>query len=217
MIYEEDGKVEVERPAAKWSNVNEYCETLEKLRNASYQHYLRRQTYEWKMCITIWTPLVATIGIILTKSNVHIGMIPLAIASVFIFCIHIVWQANLKKSNDLDIERTKKYETEIKKFVGMETNEERNGIFIFSGWSHYIYVLVTAGLIATSFYVNYSQRQEIITLPNDVQIWLKTKHHTNIQEKEKYIVKKLREEMDSERSAEQKAKTLKESKLKPRI
>ena len=69
MTNKKDGKVEVERPEGKWTNVNEYCDTLEKLRNASYQHYLRRQTYEWKMCITIWTPLVAVIGVILTKSN----------------------------------------------------------------------------------------------------------------------------------------------------
>ena len=200
----------MERPEAKWTNVKEYCDILEKLRNASYQHYLRRQTYEWKMCVTIWTPLVAIIGIILTKSNVHIGMIPLAIASFFILGIHIVWQLNLKKSNDLDLERARKYEQEIKEFVGMEIKQERNGKLIFEGWSHYIYVVITAGLVATSFYVNYSQRQKIITLPNDVQVWLESKHHASIQEKEKYIMKKLRDEMDSERMAGQKAGTSKE-------
>jgi len=215
MTNKEDGKVEVERPNAKWSNVNEYCDNLEKLRNASYQHYLRRQTYEWKMCITIWTPLVATIGIILTKSNVHIGMIPLAIASFSILAIHIVWQLNLKKSNDLDLERAGKYEQEIKKFVGMEIKQERNGKLIFKGWSHCIYVVITILLVSTSFYVNYSQRQKIITLPNDVQVWLESKHHTSIQEKEKYIMKKLREEMDSERRAEQKIGTSKELKITP--
>jgi len=186
-------------PEVKWTEVKDYCETLENLRNASYQHYLRRQTYEWKMCITIWTPLVAIIGIILTKPNVDIGMIPLAIASFFILGIHVVWQLNLKKSNDLDLERVQKYEQEIKKFACIEIKQERKGKLIFQGWSHYIYVIITAGLIATSFYVNHSYRRNIITLPNDVEVWLESKHHaTSIQEKEKYIIKKLRDSMDSE-------------------
>ena len=190
---------DLEPPEVKWTEVKDYCDTLENLRNASYQHYLRRQTYEWKMCITIWTPLVAIIGIILTKPNVDIGMIPLAIASFFILGIHVVWQLNLKKSNDLDLERVQKYEQEIKKFACIEIKQERKGKLIFQGWSQYIYVIITAGLIVTSFYVNHSHRQNIITLPNDVEVWLESKHHaTSIQEKEKYIIKKLRDAMDSE-------------------
>ena len=204
MTNTENVKEGLEPPEVEWTNVKEYCDTLENLRNASYQHYLRRQTYEWKMCITIWTPLVAIIGIILTKPNVDIGMIPLAISSFFILGIHVVWQLNLKKSNDLDLERARNYEQEIKKFACIEIKQERKGKLIFQGWSHYIYVIITAGLIATSFYVNHSQRQKIITLPSDVEFWLESKHHTSIQEKEKYIIKKLRDEMDSETKANKK-------------
>ena len=196
----------VKRPKAEWTNVYEYCDTLEKLRNAAYEHYLRRQTYEWKMCITIWTPLVAIIGIILTKSHVSIEMFPLAITSFVILGIHIVWQRNLKKSNDLDLERDQKYADEIRELVGVEIKQERKGIGIFKGWSHYIYVFITAGLIVTSFYVNYIQRKQIIVLPNDVKVWLETKHLANIQDKEKYIMKKLREQIDSEKNLIKKLK-----------
>lgn len=180
MTNEKDKEVEMDLPEKKWTDIYEYCDTLEKLRNAFYQHFLRRQTYEWKMCITIWTPLVAIIGIILTKSNVHIEMFPLVIISIFILFIHILWQRNLKKSNDLDLERAREYEKEIQKFVGMEIGQERKGTLIFKGWSHYIYVFITVGLVATSFYVNYSQPQKIIPLPNDVQVWLESKHHASI-------------------------------------
>lgn len=198
MTKKEDLKGELERSQLKWSNVKEYCDILENLRNASYQHYLRRQTYEWKMCITIWTPLVAIIGIILTQPTVHIGMVPLIIASFFILGIHIVWQLNLKKSNDLDLERVRKYEQEIKDLIGINIQQERKGKLIFQGWSHYIYVIITAGLILTAFYVNYNHHQKVITLPDDIEVWLESKHLVGIHEKEKYIIKILRDKMDSE-------------------
>jgi len=40
-------------------DVARFCEVLESLRKGSFENWLRRQTYEWKMSITIWTPLVA--------------------------------------------------------------------------------------------------------------------------------------------------------------
>jgi len=204
MATQEHEKIQVTEPSAKWNSVNEYCDTLEKLRNASYQHYLRRQTYEWKMCVTIWTPLVAMIGIILTKPDVHIGLVPLAIASLFILAIHIIWQLNLKKSNDLDLERARKYEKRLSDFVGVEIRQERKGRLIFQGWSHYIYVSITIGLVATSFFFNFSQREQPIRLPKEIQVWLQSKRHISIDEKEKYIIEKLREEMDSEGKSDKK-------------
>jgi len=211
MINKEDNELSEKFKKLGWANLKDYCDTLEQLRVASHQHYLSRQTYEWKMCVAIWTPLVAIIGIILTRPNVHIGILPFGIASFCIFSIHAIWQINLKKSNDLDMIKVRKYEEIINRLLGMEINIERKGKLIFHSWSHFIYVFITFCLITTACYVNNFKRQQLLTIPNDILVWLEAKHYTSIEEKEIYIIKKMRNEMDSENRSFQKVPASKDT------
>ena len=131
------------------------------------------------------------------------------ILSFIIFIIHIVWQLNLKRSNDLDRIRINRDEDEIRRFFDFEIEKmDRKDVlcifrpFIFKGWSHFLYVIITCVLLSTSVYIVHNQQQNKITLPNDIHGWLEI-HLIDGKEKQKYIIKKLGSAMDSEGKANQ--------------
>lgn len=149
-------------------------EALETLRKAAWDSFYRRQSYEWKWCVAIWTPLLAFIGIALKESHVWIPwhwMVPMAI---LLLVLHIVWQVNLKNSNDNDNNKMYEFENNMREVVGLEVWKKSKGgkflerlknafkkpkdLLVIKGWSHWIYIIISAGLILTACYVNSYQR-----------------------------------------------------------
>jgi hypothetical protein len=86
-------------------------DTLENLRAAAYQSFNDRRSYEWKMCISIWTPFALYIGALVTQpiesgKNLPLAGTPLAIGtalvSLIILIIQVFWTLGLARANKLD-------------------------------------------------------------------------------------------------------------------
>ncbi len=161
-------------------SVPRFCDVLESLRKGSFENWLRRQTYEWKMCITIWTPLVGFLGILVTQRHVWFPWPPLAVVLTLWAAIHIVWQMNLKKSNDIDIAK-------MRSLCNMHAPDKRTGILVFPNWSHILYVVITLGLITSVLYTNSVKRSGIAVLPEDVQKTLDSKYGPDLVARDKWI------------------------------
>lgn len=174
------------------NNLSEF-EKLEILRKASSENLHNRQTYEWKMSITVWTPLVAFIGIVLTYPQVWIPTNYLYTAFIFLIVIHIIWQRNLMAANDRDASKILECEQIMRKSLGLSESKPPDSILYFKGWAHVIYILITLGLIVLAGVLNGTRRNHIVTLPNDVNVWIEKS--TGIQsKKDEYIVELLRKE-----------------------
>lgn len=182
-------------PGGKLTDPCQRYEALEKLRKAAFDNYLRRQTYEWKMCVTIWAPIVAFIGISLMNPHVWMPWIPMIIASIFLAGVHILWQRNLKKSNDIDNSKIRECESDMRGLVGLTESEGPKGFLIFKGWSHWIYITMSLALIAIALYVNGTKRTKIVPLPADIIKALENKQLTDIKERDNYVVKALRSQL----------------------
>jgi len=170
----------------------EKIEALEQLRKASSDNYHHRQTYEWKMCITIWTPIVAFIGISLTHPEAWIPRLTLIIACLFLAVIHLLWQLNLKASNDKDADKILECEQEMRKQLGLSESEAPKGFLVFKGWPHYIYLFITIGLIILAIYVNDLKRNQIVMLPNELNEWIEKNPEIGFKKKNEYVVDILR-------------------------
>lgn len=147
-------------------------ESLEILRKASSENLYNRQSYEWKMCITIWTPLVAFIGIALTYPHVWINNKYLYAAFLFLATVHILWQRNLVAANNKDASKILECEQKMRVSLGLPESERPKGLLVFANWAHYLYIVITFGLIMVAIYVNDFKRNQIVLLPNDLKEWL---------------------------------------------
>ena len=168
-------------------DVARFCDVLEKLRKGSFENWVRRQTYEWKMCITIWTPLVAFLGILLTQRHVWFPWPPLVALLMLWAVIHVVWQRNLKQSNDVDVRKMHRYEDKRRALCNVHVSYNRDGFLVFPNWSHVLYVVITIGLIVAVLYANSFKRSGITVLPEDVQKLLDSKFGFDLVERDKWI------------------------------
>lgn len=153
------------------NNLSEF-EALEILRKASSDSLYNRQTYEWKMSITVWTPLVAFIGIVLTYPQVWIPTTYLYAVFIFLIMIQIIWQCNLMAANDRDSSKRLECEQKMRKSLNLPDSNPPESILYFKGWAHLIYILITLGLIVLAGVLNGTRRNHIVTLPKDVNEWL---------------------------------------------
>ena len=151
-------------------------EALETLRKAAWDNFHRRQSYEWKWCIAIWTPLLAFIGLALKESHVWMPWYWMVPVAILLFLLSIVWQVNLKNSNDKDCDKMYDFEGKMRMLIGLEPwreppklkfLEKLKNSLIIKGWSHWIYIIITAGLIFTACYVNSYQRS-VYLLSDDI-------------------------------------------------
>ena len=166
--------------------------SLDKLRQAYFDNLTQRRTYEWKMCITIWTPLVAFIGILLTHPEARMSILPLGIACLFLAVVHLLWQLNLKASNDIDSTKILACENEIRSHLNLLESKPPTGCLVFKGWAHYIYLFITIGLIFLAMYVNDSKRNQSIILPNELNEWIEKNPEIGFKKKNEYVVEILR-------------------------
>ena len=176
----------------KKDEIYQRIEAIEILRNSSFNDYLRRQTYEWKMCITIWTPIVAFIGISLMNPYVWLPDYILWIASGVVLILHILWQRNLMKANETDRVKVRKYETHIISLLGLQETERCSGKFVYKHWSHYTYLSITLALLLVALFINSDLKRSILPLPNDIVAKLSENHPKNITARNEEIIKILR-------------------------
>lgn len=168
-------------------------EALEILRKASADSLYNRQTYEWKMSITVWTPLVAFIGIVLTYPQVWVPTKYLYTSFLILIMIHILWQRNLMAANDRDSSKRLECEQKMRKSLGLPESKPPKSILYFRGWAHATYILITLGLIVLAGVLNGTKRNHIVILPNDVNEWLE--RTPGIQsKKDEYVAEILRKE-----------------------
>lgn len=167
-------------------------EALETLRKAYSDNLHNRQTYEWKMCITIWTPLVAFVGIALTYSHVWINNKYLYGAFFFLAAIHILWQCNLVAANNKDANKILECEQKMRVSLGLPESEPPKGLLVFKNWAHYLYIVITLGLIMLAGYVNDFKRNQIVLLPNDLKEWLESSPEIGNKNKDEYCAEILR-------------------------
>jgi len=80
-------------------------DALELLRAAAYSSFNDRRSYEWKMCISIWTPFALYIGYLVTKQS-HVSETNLAIGtaavSALVLVIQVFWTIGLSRANRID-------------------------------------------------------------------------------------------------------------------
>lgn len=182
----------------KHNDIPHFYESLEQLRKAYSDNYHHRQTYEWKMCITIWTPLVAFIGISLTYPQVWIPRITLVIACILLAAIHSVWQWNLKASNDKDAEKILECEHKMREHLGLSKSEAPKGRLVFKGWPHCIYLFITIGLIFLAIHVNGLKQNQLVILPNELNEWLEKNPEIGFKKKNEYVAEILRKRIGLE-------------------
>lgn len=173
-----------------------FYESLEQLRKAYSDSYYNRQTYEWKMCITIWTPLVAFIGISLTYPQVWIPRLTLGAACSFLFLIHSLWQWHLMASNNKDADKILECEQIIRKYLGLSLSTAPK-LWLIKGWSHYLYLVITICLISLAFYVNDLKRDQVVMLPNELNEWLEKNPEIGFKKKGEYVAEVLRKHIGS--------------------
>lgn len=138
------------------------------------------------------TPLIAFIGIVLTYPHVWIPKTPLYLACSFLARIHIVWQFNLKASNDKDTEKILECEQKMRESLKLSKTEAPKGFLVFSGWAHYIYVFITRCLILLTGYINNSKSSQIIVLPNNLRAWLEKSPELGNKNKDEFVAEILR-------------------------
>jgi hypothetical protein len=173
-------------------------ESLEILRKASSESLYNRQSYEWKMCITIWTPLVAFIGIALTYPHVWINTIYLYAAFLFLAAVHILWQRNLVAANNKDASKILECEQQMRVSLGLPESKRPKGFLVFANWAHYLYIVITFGLIMVAIYVNDFKRNQIVLLPNDLKEWLERSSEIENKNKDAYCADILRQYKNSQ-------------------
>ncbi|MFH2012651.1 MAG: hypothetical protein ABIJ37_08145 [Pseudomonadota bacterium] len=90
-------------------------DSLELLRTAAYKSFNDRRSYEWKMCISIWTPFAVYIGALVTQpleSGKTLTLpiedtllaIVTAVVSALILAIQVFWTRGLARASKIDSE-----------------------------------------------------------------------------------------------------------------
>jgi len=143
-------------------------DAFEALRAAAYKSFNDRRSYEWKMCIGIWTPFAVYIGALVTQPIEAGKALPMtgsqlvvgtALVSLIILIIQVFWTFGLARANKLD----NVYDWDLRKKMYGDLNypmptdaveewenvKKRKGQL--SSWSHATELLLTLilGIVAT--------------------------------------------------------------------
>ena len=109
-------------------------EALKVLRDARWRSFDTRRSFEWKMCLALWTALAAFIAIMLqgtgewTKDlNFWLVLAISVIGSLLVFGIHIWWNCNLHRSNKIDSQVMYLWEEAMQDIVGVQLTNEHLG------------------------------------------------------------------------------------------
>lgn len=143
-------------------------DVLEMLRAAAYKSFNDRRSYEWKMCISIWTPFAVYIAALVTQP-IELGKalpmaecqlaIGTAVVSLIILAIQVFWTLGLSRANKLDnmydwdlrdeMYAALKHQTPSDSATDVEKIKEQRGKLWH--WSHGTELLLTLllGIVAT--------------------------------------------------------------------
>ena len=133
-------------------------EALAKCIEIAYTNFERRRSYEWKLCLAIWTALAAFIGIIL-KCDVAITIFPvgfvLSIVAIIIIVTQLFFLINVTHANRLDKNRAFLCEDKFDEIAAIDASTLKNEVTTYQNrflwfkgyWSVVSQVAITIILI----------------------------------------------------------------------
>ena len=138
-------------------------QALDTLRDAAWQSFDRRRTYEWKFCIAVWTSMAVFSGTLITTppGATLAGAWPVVLTGlvgVLITSVHAYWSKGLSEANTADRRVSYVYEKRMCLLIGVSHADEvlplvqpRQGrMGKLSNYSHLSQVVITGILAAAA-------------------------------------------------------------------
>jgi len=127
------------------NNSDKQIEVLLRQCEIGYTNFERRRTYEWKICLAIWTAIAAFIALLYRGQITLLPEIPIKLLSfvgIAIVVIQFFFLYNVKHANDVDKEKSHCCEDELNKATGISLTSnwgdtrvsERIRKLKFDGW-----------------------------------------------------------------------------------
>ena len=130
---------------------NDEHQALYALRQAAWDRFNARRSYEWKMCFSIWTGVLALTGFCATSESVLLNVAHAVILAVLVLGVHTFWQVNIARVNGWDLEQVYSLEDEIRNIASKPLTHEfrqRQKHWRWAKyWSHLSFVVITAVLL----------------------------------------------------------------------
>lgn len=135
-------------------------DALETLRKSAWDSFDKRRTFEWKICISLWTAFAAYIGAVLTgRLTDRIGLstiIAVLSASILIVGLHTSWIRGLGRANRLDRKiafyfcdlMIQELSVRFPEEIVAEINYLAKRMGLATNWSHFFQIGVTMSLAA---------------------------------------------------------------------
>ena len=117
-----------------------------------FDDYERRQSYEWKFVVVLWTPLAAGIGFMLKDSQLFFNPLSILSLSIALALLHAFWQYNLARSNSGDIQAFRDVADNLRLGVGFKEYDKDypakpDPWWRSRRWSHWTYMFITILLL----------------------------------------------------------------------
>ena len=128
-------------------------DSLEVLRQSTWNSFHHRQAFEWKVCIALWTALSSFIGMFLSGKCGRIENLTATITTIvclFIIGLYLHWINGLSRAHDIDKTIAIQFRNEMMNIVGQEFSTDlkeklvkvrKSGQSLLIGHIHYKLVL----------------------------------------------------------------------------
>lgn len=150
-------------------------DAISELRKATWECYTGRRNYEWLMSFTVWTGIVAFIGLA-TTSSVEFSPTSVCIVAIVVLGVHSFWQFCLASRNKLDIDSAEDLTSKLRELCHVDKYdyETKDPLpsWLRGRWSHSAYLAITGVLLLTAFYVTSSRTYGTQTLDFAITVGL---------------------------------------------
>lgn len=132
-------------------------DALEQLRAAAWDSFDKRRTYEWRICIALWTAFAAFIGAVVTgrvatTTPVAVGTTIIALA---VLILHHFWLRGLSRAHETDKREDVFFRRQMMDMLGLQFSEEdkahhkviQDSWGKFTNWSRLFQIGVTTLLV----------------------------------------------------------------------
>lgn len=184
-------------------NVKDLPQALELLWRQYFDNFSRRQSYEWKMVVVLWTPIVLYIGYGLTERLVYVPMPFAVVAAIAYLAVHCFWQFNLARRNAGDINAFRDIADHMREIVGLKAFEARYAVgqsgLRMKDWGHRTYLIITVLLLVGANMLNVTADEAWVVMPRDIVAKVKEKakqDNTSFEEAMSALVTELQDMTD---------------------
>jgi hypothetical protein len=105
------------------------ADVLLKLAEIKVKNFDTRRSYEWKLCLGIWTALAAFIGLVL-KDGACAGKADracvLILPAILLLMTHIIFLRGVFRANDLEKKLARFYEAQVSDLAGVDPFDKGN-------------------------------------------------------------------------------------------